>query len=321
MTTRDALTAGRGWVKLGIILGGGVSVAANIAHSFIPPAGSPATWHPQPGAVFFAMVWPVFLFIAIEILVKPAWPHEWYWQILRWVGLLPVALVSGLVSYRHLSGLLAYYGEDHIVSMLGPIAVDGVMAMATGALIAINANIHRTTAASAAPAPIAPIPAPEPSTVDAPPAPVAPAKSARPRKATTTKAPATKRTSPRKTTTPPVSAPQPIGESAASPASPAPVVPAAPAPAPAPSTTDTHVAPVQAATLPKPPVPAAMLTRATHVAQAHQSANGSPITPGELAVRMRVNSDTAEQLLAVLALDPDTPLHPVTTVNGARVPA
>jgi hypothetical protein len=32
-----ATTAGRGWAYLGAILGGGVSVAANIAHSYVRP--------------------------------------------------------------------------------------------------------------------------------------------------------------------------------------------------------------------------------------------------------------------------------------------
>ncbi len=169
--TRPALTSdslstaskpdGRGWAKLGIFLGGGVSVAANVAHSFIPPAGAPTNWHPQLGAVLLSMVWPVFLFIGIEILVKSAWPHLWYWQALRWLGLLPVVLVSGLVSYRHLHGLLLYYGDEPLVAALGPLSVDGVMAMATGALIAINT----TTRHAATPAQQ---PTTSPATSDAP---------------------------------------------------------------------------------------------------------------------------------------------------------
>ena len=50
--------------------------------------------------------------------------------------MLPVALVAAVVSYRHLSGLLDFYGEDPLTVAIGPLAVDGLMAMATGALIA-----------------------------------------------------------------------------------------------------------------------------------------------------------------------------------------
>ena len=52
------------------------------------------------GAVF----WPVALFVATEILTRVAWPSGRTWWLLRWTGMLPVAVVAALVSYRHLSG-------------------------------------------------------------------------------------------------------------------------------------------------------------------------------------------------------------------------
>jgi hypothetical protein len=75
--------------------------------------------------------WPVALFVATEILARVAWPSGWVWQLMRWAGMVPVAFVAALVSYRHLSGLLAFYGEEPIVCVLGPLAVDGLMVMAT----------------------------------------------------------------------------------------------------------------------------------------------------------------------------------------------
>lgn len=139
MTTFKTLIAsGRFWAYVGSVLGATVSIAANIAHSYVPPDNAPAHWAPQPGAVVGAIVWPVFLFIAVEILARVAWPHGWTWQLLRWAGITPVAFVAALVSYRHLSGLLAYYSEEALVSLLGPLAVDGLMVMATGALIATS---------------------------------------------------------------------------------------------------------------------------------------------------------------------------------------
>jgi hypothetical protein len=65
---------GRGWAYIGAISGGAVSIAANIAHSFLPPHNAPAGWSPEPGAVVGAVVWPVFLFIAVEILARTVWP-------------------------------------------------------------------------------------------------------------------------------------------------------------------------------------------------------------------------------------------------------
>src|SRR5689334_20968753 len=110
---------GRFWAYTGALLGGLVSIAANIAHSYVPPTGAPASWVPPFGAVVGAFFWPVFLFIAVEILARVAWPSGLAWQLLRWLGITPVAFVAALVSYRHLSGLLAYYGEEPIVCVLG----------------------------------------------------------------------------------------------------------------------------------------------------------------------------------------------------------
>jgi hypothetical protein len=142
-------TPGRGWAYLGAVLGGGVSVAANVAHSYVPPTDvDPATWQPQGGAVAGAVFWPVFLFVAVEILTRIQWPALRRWVVVRFLGLLPVAVVAAVVSYRHLSGLLAWYREDALTITIGPLAVDGLMVMATAALLA--------TAAPKRPVPIAP---------------------------------------------------------------------------------------------------------------------------------------------------------------------
>jgi len=135
--------AGRGWAYLGITLGGLVSIAANVAHSYVPPTDASPGWTPPAGAVVSAFFWPIFLFVALEILARTRWPKGWGWYALRFLGLLPVAIVAGVVSYRHLAGLLTFYGEDPLTATIGPLAVDGLMVVATGALIATST--HRTT--------------------------------------------------------------------------------------------------------------------------------------------------------------------------------
>jgi len=127
---------GRGWAYTGALLGGAVSVAANIAHSYIPPAHAAASWSPDTGAVIGSVFWPIALFVAVEILTRIPWPAGKGWTMLRFGGLLPVALVAAVVSYRHLSGLLDHYSEDTLTVTIGPLAVDGLMIMATGALLA-----------------------------------------------------------------------------------------------------------------------------------------------------------------------------------------
>jgi hypothetical protein len=135
-TTTSHTASGRGWGYVGAVLGGLVSIAANVAHSYVPPAHASADWRPPIGDVVGAVFWPVALFVAIEILARTAWPRATRWVVVRFVGLLPVAVVAAIVSYGHLSGLLAHYGESSLTAHLGPLAVDGLMVMASSALMA-----------------------------------------------------------------------------------------------------------------------------------------------------------------------------------------
>ena len=343
---------GRGWAYIGVGLGGLVSIAANVAHSFIPPGAAPTGWAPEPGAVVGAIVWPVFLFIAVEILARVAWPHGRIWQAVRWAGLLPVAVVAALVSYRHLSGLLAHYGEEGLVVRLGPIAVDGLMVMAAGALLATGRHRNtpdialnsEPTAMAAAPArPVvvsssapastltsvpstadtavpsrADVPAPsivdiELSPVDTDPVVLVPAPTPVPSPATV----AARITTPRPTPTAPAAEPR----AAARPARPRPSCPPTPAAPLAPSATDTPVTAPDAAQHAALVVSPDLLARARHVARQYRTEHGTPITAGQLAVRLKVTSEHATQALALLDLAPDSPTTPIPTVNGKPVRA
>ena len=56
MTARTTTSGtGRSWAYLGALVGAGVSVAANVAHSYVPPAASTASWTPHTGAVVGAV--------------------------------------------------------------------------------------------------------------------------------------------------------------------------------------------------------------------------------------------------------------------------
>jgi hypothetical protein len=358
MTTATTVNirSGRGWAYTGAVSGGLVSIAANVAHSFIPPHGAPATWTPEGGAVVGAVVWPVFLFIAVEILARVAWPYGLVWHFVRWAGLLPVAVVAALVSYRHLSGLLAHYGEEPIVYHLGPLAVDGLMVMATGALLATGR--HHTTevqpetvpAARRIEAPPAPAastvqpsildssavpsivagpantsnlsPNPSPSPVDSNPTGPAATPEPAPAKAVTPEVPtpadlAARITTPRPT---PAASPAVSRPAARTTHRPRPTGPSTSAPTLASSTTDTPVTASDAAQLTQPMVPPDLLARAAQVARQYRTEHGNSITPGQLAVRLQVSSEQAGQALAVLDLDPTdrNPTTPVPTVNGNR---
>jgi hypothetical protein len=144
---------GRGWGYAGAVLGGAVSIAANVAHSYVPPTAAPAGWRPPGGAVIGAVFWPVALFVAIEILARTPWRPGRRWVVLRFGGLLPVAVVAAVVSYRHLAGLLTYYREDPLTAAIGPLAVDGLMVMATAALVATGGRYRPAPPATSPPRP------------------------------------------------------------------------------------------------------------------------------------------------------------------------
>jgi hypothetical protein len=335
VTTRS----GRGWAYTGAISGGLVSIAANVAHSFIPPHGAPDTWRPEFGAVVGAIVWPCFLFIAVEILARVAWPAGLVWHFVRWAGLLPVAVVAALVSYRHLSGLLAHYGEEPIVYHLGPLAVDGLMVMATGALLATGRHHTTQTETNAIPTvqPINQLSTVDnqavPSTVAGPATTFNPSPDPQVRLSPSYKdsdstgpaqtpehkaAPEAEPVTAVKSEVPTpaelaarITPPRPTP--AASPAVSRPATrtterattnkPSTPAPTLAPSTTDTPVTASDAAQLTLPVVPGDLLVRAGQVARQYRTEHGAPITPGQLAVRLKVSTEEASQALAVLDLD------------------
>lgn len=165
------LAPSRAWPYVGAVLGAGVSIGANVLHSYVPPDGAPEGWQPHAGAVLGAMFWPLAVLVAVEILTRVDWPDERRWTLLRWGGLAPVALAAAIVSYRHMSGLLAFWGEDAVTVIVGPLAVDGLMVLASGALLVEPSRRRRAVrhapvrqpapVASAAPTPqVAPAVAP-----------------------------------------------------------------------------------------------------------------------------------------------------------------
>jgi hypothetical protein len=129
-----ASSKGVRWAYLGMGIGGVASILANVAHALLPA-------DPPPGSVIAAAFWPVALFVTIEILAKNAWPAGARWTLLRWGGTLPVAAVTAVVSYRHMSGLLTAWGEDPLTATIGPIAVDGLLVMSTGAIVAAGVGV------------------------------------------------------------------------------------------------------------------------------------------------------------------------------------
>ncbi len=84
---------------------------------------------------------------------------------------------------------------------------------------------------------------------------------------------------------------------------------------PARSTTDTSVTASDPGPRPQPPAPG-LVARGRYIAEAHRRSTGSDIAAGELAVKLRVGTSRAKQVLAAIAED-----APPASVNGSRPPA
>lgn len=123
--------SGVSWLAFG--LGIIISVSANVGHIWFVSKPSAEA---MISAMVFAAFWPVALAVAVEVLSRVTWPAA-----LRWPGLLGTVLVGGValvVSYRHMNGLLLYFGESNLSAMLGPIGVDGLLIVGGFALLAIG---------------------------------------------------------------------------------------------------------------------------------------------------------------------------------------
>jgi hypothetical protein len=122
--------SGRVIAWLSFLLGIGVSIAGNIGHA--------ASDGMKPGEWAGAAFWPLALMLTIEILTRVRWQPERRWTIARFAALILVGLVAAVLSYRHLAGLMTYWGEDWLNAHLGPLAVDGLMLIAATALLSIS---------------------------------------------------------------------------------------------------------------------------------------------------------------------------------------
>lgn len=126
-------SSGKRWARSGLGLGAGLSVIGNVAHAvlLISPV---SLWLRIP----FAVVWPVALFVGIEVLVRIDWRQKFIDYAGRFLLVGPVSVVAAVVSYLHLHSLMVLASEDTFSAIIGPAAVDGLMIGCTVALLAVR---------------------------------------------------------------------------------------------------------------------------------------------------------------------------------------
>lgn len=127
--TPAQIKAGRRWAYAAMLIMLTLSVAGNLSHTFLvnPAAGGRAQT--------YAVMWPLLVWFGVELFARIPWRNKRSHSAVRWGGVMGPALIAGIVSYNHLSGLLKADKEDWIVYTIGPLAVDGLMLMSTLGLL------------------------------------------------------------------------------------------------------------------------------------------------------------------------------------------
>jgi hypothetical protein len=123
------MQSGRGWAYLTLILGSIVSVTGNVLD--MRRITNTPDWFDYTAAG----MWPVWLFLAIEVHARVPWQPKWTHRIVRHGGLTLAAALSAVVSYGHLHELLLARNQGWLTAMFGPVVIDCIMAMSTMALV------------------------------------------------------------------------------------------------------------------------------------------------------------------------------------------
>lgn len=121
---------GTGTAYASFALGAVTSIAANIAHVTTRHATAV-----DPGAVIASAFAPMALLLVVEMLLRTRHVGGAL-GFLRWTAASVVAGVAAVVSYGHMFDLLTSYGESKLVACILPLAVDGLMVVASVVLAA-----------------------------------------------------------------------------------------------------------------------------------------------------------------------------------------
>lgn len=136
MSTLGSLWTGAvAYVSLGV--GAGLSMAGNLADTYRTRGAG------QVDALdkILALAWPALVILAIEMFVSERWKRSAMFQIWRWTGCLAIGSMAMVASWTHLHDLLASRGQLAIVAILGPLAIDGMVIMATGLILSSRGQL------------------------------------------------------------------------------------------------------------------------------------------------------------------------------------
>lgn len=126
-------------VRAVLTLGVAASVAANILHARSDPISQTIAAWP-----------PIALLLAVELVSRVPVRRRWL-TAARVCATVVIASIAAYVSYWHMAGVAARYGEESISAHLLPLSVDGLIVIGSICLVELGAY-HRPLAATTEPA-------------------------------------------------------------------------------------------------------------------------------------------------------------------------
>lgn len=120
------------WARAGLVLGVLASVVGNVANAFLTETTVSIVLRAP-----LAVVWPAFLFVAVEVLVRN---RDSRGPLARMgqAALLTVTVPTAITSFLNLHALMVKANEPGMAQLTGPLAIDGVMLGCTVMLLAVR---------------------------------------------------------------------------------------------------------------------------------------------------------------------------------------
>ena len=123
-------------VRATLALGVAASVAANILHA-----------HHNPISQTIAAWPPLALLVTVELISRVP-VHRAALAAVRVLATVAISGIAAWISYWHMVGVVARYGETGLSPYLMPFSVDGLIVVASICLVELGAHIRPTTAAA-----------------------------------------------------------------------------------------------------------------------------------------------------------------------------
>jgi len=132
VNTVVALRRVRWAVRATLVLGVAACIAANVLHAADNPISQAIAAWP-----------PLALLLTVELISRVP-VHRRNLAVVRFIATTAIAGIAAWVSYWHMAGVAAWYGETGASPFLLPVSVDGLVVVASISLVELAGRIRAT---------------------------------------------------------------------------------------------------------------------------------------------------------------------------------